>query len=434
MRSWKIIIVFVNILLVISLCCCVRDEITLHGSISGYVTDAKTSEPLQDASIDLNKSNNTIYTNKSGSDGSYLFKNINPEPYEIQASKHTYEEATQNVAVNPAHTTEINFSLNMEPTIGVSDTLLDYGLDFTQMYFTISNIGSGKLDYTLTASQDQEWITVSPRLGDATTETDTIKVTIDRAGLFDNKHDAEISIISYGGEVPQEDKVYVYVNGVIDQNGQYYGLITIGTQTWMAENLNRGIQINLYAHHEPRNNEIVEKFCYDDEEKNCDIYGGQYQYDEMMDYYPEDTGTIGTTQGICPAGYHIPTRKEWATLAEYIGGTGIEMAAGYGTGYDGIGGMLKATGTIEDGTGLWLAPNEGATNETGFTALPGGWNQWDWEDEYTPGFYSRGGGGEFWHASKGRAYVVNNNDSFDLLYGLYYYEKSGEAVRCIKDP
>jgi len=433
MKPWKIIIVLIKILFVISLYCCVPEEVILHGNISGYVTHAETSEPLHAVSIKLNPSNVTTDTTSTGSNGSYLLKNLTPGNYEIEASKPAYEKITQNAAVESANTTEINFSLNPTSSLEVSDTLLDYGVDLTQMYFTISNSGSGKLDYTLTSTQ--EWITVSPRLGDATTETDTIKVTIDRAGLFDNKHEAVIIINSYLGEVSQEDKVYVFVNGVFDQHGYYYGLITIGTQTWMAENLNRGIKINLNFFDEPRNNETVEKFCYDDDEKNCNIYGGLYSWDEMMDYYPEDTGTIGTTQGLCPAGYHIPTKKEWVTLAEYLGGTGTEIGGGYSTQFDGIGGVLKDTGTIENGTGLWLAPNIGATNETGFTALPGGWSYWDWEDqENYKGFFAIGGGGEFWHASKDRVDVVSATDNFNVCHGLYYSEKTGSAVRCIKDP
>ena len=436
MRSWRIIIVFVSVLFVISLCCCAPPEIILHGDISGYVTDAETSQPLQSVSIELNQSSIITDSTSTGSDGLYLLKNLTPGFYEIQASKLAYGIISNNVDVRSANTAEINFSLTATPYIEISDIYLDFGADLSLKSFTISNTGSGKLSYTLTASQ--EWITVSPRIGDATTETDTIKVTIDRAGLFDNKHEAEISIVSYAGEVMKEDKVYVFVNGVIDPNGHHYGIITIGTQTWMAENLNRGVRISLNFHEFPRDNDDIEKFCYDDLESNCETYGGLYQWEEMMDYNPEDTGTIGTTQGICPAGYHIPTKKEWVTLAEYLGGTGRDVGSGgpvYATEWEGVGGMLKDTGTIENETGLWYAPNLGATNETGFTALPGGWNYWDWEDQLNPkGFFRIGEYGEFWHASYDRVSVHDSDDLFIVFHGLYYTEKGGSAVRCIKDP
>ena len=66
------------------------------------------------------------------------------------------------------------------------------------------------------------------------------------------------------------------------------------------------------------------------------------------------------TQGICPEGWHLPTDAEWTVLTDFLGGEDV------------AGGKMKTTGTIEAGTGLWYAPNTGATNESGFTALPGG--------------------------------------------------------------
>ncbi len=105
------------------------------------------------------------------------------------------------------------------------------------------------------------------------------------------------------------------------------------------------------------NNSIIEKYCYNNSTANCDIYGGLYQWNEMMQY----TTTPGA-QGICPAtGWHLPTDAEWTILTTFLGGEGI------------AGGKMKTTGTIEAGTGLWYAPNTGATNESGFTALPGGY-------------------------------------------------------------
>ena len=74
----------------------------------------------------------------------------------------------------------------------------------------------------------------------------------------------------------------------------------------------------------------------------------------MMNYNPQDSGAIGTTQGICPVGWHIPTLKEWKVLISYAGGESIG------------GGKLKDTSL------LWMQPNVGATNQTGFSALPGG--------------------------------------------------------------
>jgi uncharacterized protein (TIGR02145 family) len=75
----------------------------------------------------------------------------------------------------------------------------------------------------------------------------------------------------------------------------------------------------------------------------------------MMQYNTADTGDIGTTQGVCPEGWHLPTNKEWFALVIYLGGEDI------------AGGKLKETGTSQ-----WLSPNSGATNASGFSALDAG--------------------------------------------------------------
>lgn len=83
---------------------------------------------------------------------------------------------------------------------------------------------------------------------------------------------------------------------------------------------------------------------------NCDIYGGLYQWNEMMQYT-----TIQGQQGICPDGWHLPSDGEWTNLIEYLGGGAV------------AGGKMKEAGTTH-----WQSPNTGATNSSGFTALPAG--------------------------------------------------------------
>ncbi|MCK5838660.1 MAG: hypothetical protein KAG99_02370, partial [Bacteroidales bacterium] len=82
--------------------------------------------------------------------------------------------------------------------------------------------------------------------------------------------------------------------------GQTYSIVAIGTQCWMAENLNVGTRID--GVDEQTDNPTLEKYCYNDLESNCDIYGGLYQWNEMMQYV-----TTEGAQGICPSGWHIPT-------------------------------------------------------------------------------------------------------------------------------
>jgi len=135
-----------------------------------------------------------------------------------------------------------------------------------------------------------------------------------------------------------------------DIDGNVYHSIVIGTQVWMAENLqtttyNDGTKIPLvteqsawYHHHAPG-------FCWynNDESANRNIYGALYNW------YALDTGKL------CPTGWHVPSDDEWAILTDYLGGEAV------------AGGKMK-----EAGLSHWLSPNTGATNSSGFTALPAG--------------------------------------------------------------
>jgi len=113
------------------------------------------------------------------------------------------------------------------------------------------------------------------------------------------------------------------------------------------------------------NNGIIEKHCINNLQANCDIYGGLYEWGEMVQYLngasnytswnPAPTGPV---QGICPPGWHIPGSAEWNALTDYIGGSTF------------AGGKMKEIGTTH-----WATPNAGATNSSAFTGLPGGY--WD---------------------------------------------------------
>ncbi len=95
------------------------------------------------------------------------------------------------------------------------------------------------------------------------------------------------------------------------RDGQLYNTVQIGDQCWMAENLNIGDRID--GVQTMSNNGIIEKYCYVDDSINCEIYGGLYQWNEMMEY-----STIQGTKGICPEGWHLPTDAEWFEMENYL--------------------------------------------------------------------------------------------------------------------
>ena len=388
------------------------DEIILPGNIMGTVIDAETSEPIADASIKVMHGDLLYYNTITGIYGTYTIKKVSPREYTIQASKLSYVSSVKQIEVTSTNAEEINFTLKGIPVPVVSVTYLDYGLDLNSMSFTISNNGKGKFSYIIVGSKG--WITISPFTGDVTNEIDIINVVINRTGLSDSViYKEKIEITSIIDPDPVQDTIGIYLNGVFDKrNSKYYKIVKIGSQIWMGENLNLGTRIDKEI--EQTDNEIIEKYCYNGDEKNCNEYGGLYQWNEMMDYNPPDSGEIGTTQGICPEGYHIPTDKEWNTLRSEVGGNG---------------GKLK-----ERGTEHWAVPNTGATNESGFTGLPAGLRcTWDdigivydwfgttgiwWTSNEITGFYN------IWLLSYDNA----------ELTGSMSWDFNGLSVRCIKNP
>jgi uncharacterized protein (TIGR02145 family) len=144
------------------------------------------------------------------------------------------------------------------------------------------------------------------------------------------------------------------------------------------------------------------QWTYDGKESNVALYGRLYTW-----------YTVTDSRGVCPTGWHVPTDEEWITLTTYLGGEAV------------AGGKLKETGTNH-----WISPNTGATNETGFTALPGGYRQ------YYGTFYAIGYGGIWWSVTDSTAlkalyrYVDYNTSS---TFRLDYPKHCGLSVRCVKD-
>jgi len=126
------------------------------------------------------------------------------------------------------------------------------------------------------------------------------------------------------------------------RDSKQYNTVLIGNQCWMAENLNYGTKITPPA--DMSDDGIVHKYCYNDNSSNCDEYGGLYKWSEMMDYSPSDNGLAGTTQGICPEGWHIPTDEEWKTLEMTLGMTQAQADASEWRGTD-QGTRLKVGGS-----------------------------------------------------------------------------------------
>ena len=214
------------------------------------------------------------------------------------------------------------------------------------------------------------------------------------------------------------------------RDNQTYRIVTIGSQTWMAENLKYLPSVvrpvtgskttpHYYVYGYDGTNVTDAKAT-----ANYNTYGVLYNWPAAMNGAASSTTNPSGVQGVCPDGWHLPSDAEWAELTDYLGGT-IDA-----------GGKLKATGTIEARTGLWLHPNTGATNETGFTALPGGYRF------SISSFFSNGsfGGivsdGSWWSATEYDTkyawdWGMLSDDS--VVFRLDSNKEVGNSVRCLRD-
>ncbi len=123
---------------------------------------------------------------------------------------------------------------------------------------------------------------------------------------------------------------------VYDADGNRYPTIQIGDQCWFGENLNVGIKVTSVesnmAHSNQFNNGIIEKYALNNDEAMIPLYGGLYEWDEMMGYSEE----VGS-QGICPEGWHIPSLAEWDELQDFYKSidTGDHLKEGGDSGFEG---------------------------------------------------------------------------------------------------
>ncbi|MBG0861139.1 MAG: T9SS type A sorting domain-containing protein [Bacteroidales bacterium] len=193
-------------------------------------------------------------------------------------------------------------------------------------------------------------------------------------------------------DIPSQDKT-ITANFIActDGDNNNYPVVVIGTQTWMAENL-KTTKYN--------DGTSVPGYCWNNYDiNNKNIYGALYSFN------------VVNTGKLCPTGWRVPSHSEWGELVSYLGGS--------------AGGKMKETGTTH-----WNSPNTGATNESGFTALPGGARDLDMI------FYPIGHSAWFWSSTPG---------PFGAYYRCLIYDFEGHgwgetmdvywgySVRCIKD-
>jgi len=195
---------------------------------------------------------------------------------------------------------------------------------------------------------------------------------------------------------------------VTDINGNIYSTVTIGNQVWMAVNLkttkfNDGSAIPLVTDNSTWEILTTPGYCWYNNSGStyAQAYGALYNYYTVYN------------NKLCPTGWHVPTDADWTTLITYLGGENV------------AGGKLKESGTTH-----WNSPNSEVTNETGFTALPGGCRN------PAGTFVGIGGSGNWWSATQTSACnawswnMIYNYSDVSRLEGPKHF---GLSVRCMRD-
>jgi len=212
-------------------------------------------------------------------------------------------------------------------------------------------------------------------------------------------------------DIPTADKTVTFTfTECKDGENNYYPVVQINNQFWMAENLKttmyrNGVSIgttNPYNKDLSGESAPTYQWAYAGNESNVPTYGRLYTWYAVTD-----------SRNVCPTNWHVPNGDEWTTLTTYLGGVNI------------AGSKLKETGTTH-----WTTPNTDATNATGFTALPGGLRSYN-------GAYDFVGNNGFWWSST--EYSSTNALERDLDYRFtgffwnYNLKPYGFSVRCVRD-
>jgi|JFJP01.1.fsa_nt_gi uncharacterized protein (TIGR02145 family) len=193
---------------------------------------------------------------------------------------------------------------------------------------------------------------------------------------------------------------------VVMYGGEEYPTVLIENRCWMAKNLNIGMMIGDSLN--MTNNDLIEKYCYDNDTANCNVFGGLYQWDEVMQYKSEED-----TRGICPEGWHIPTNSEFVDLLIYVDNFHEYLIENHDT-------LWKKFGHSE------------FYNATGFSALPAGQRNLstDYHSFYGIYYFTVIWCSKELDYQNAIGFEVPREEQID---GQYFNTEYGNSIRCIKD-
>lgn len=209
------------------------------------------------------------------------------------------------------------------------------------------------------------------------------------------------------------------------RDGKAYGCAAIGARTWMTQNLDFGEMVPGGRDQDDASALSAQKYCYDDDERNCAVFGGLYQWHTAM-AMPEDcdmdllacAGVVSSPRrGICPEGWHLPTSMEWTMLQAWVD--------------ENNGGSRRDEGVSMRSAAGWRETEWNGTDEYGFHGLPGGRRS-----EYGPLFSYSGSNGMWWSATAitDESAVGRGLNRGRPQLGTHTVRAiDGLSVRCVKD-
>lgn len=254
-------------------------------------------------------------------------------------------------------------------------------------------LGTVSATVTATATATAATVTFNPAGGTATLVNDSARVSITVTNGSSSRT-YTLRLLAKRSIPWQSGITY---GSVTDAEGKSYKTVMIGTQRWMAENLNyagSGSSLGL---------------CYNGSADSCVKYGRLYTWDEVMNGAASSSASPSTVKGICPTEWHVPSDAEWATMLTFTDAT-----------------MLKATsGWLPNGT---ISGN--GTDAYGFRALPGGVYSASSSD-----YFGAGRDGDWWSSTL----YVGNDIWYWYMYNTVTQNQSTSSkanrlsLRCVKD-
>lgn len=301
---------------------------------------------------------------------------------------------------------------------------------------TIISIGKDKIDehgFYWSESKNPETDGTLIKLGPkSVTGSFSINVNDILAGTtYYVKAFALANSISYYGDEKSFTTPDTIIHPIIDIDANIYYPVKIGDQTWMSENLKtthypdgsviERVDDQLVWFYMPWYNNV---YCwYENYAALADEYGNLYTWPAAMKLISRYDIPTGKVQGVCPDSWHLPNDDEWKQLEIFLGMSQVEVDAENWRGKD-EGGKMKSKGTNS-----WGYPNTGATDESGFRALPAGLRD-------GAGYFKNiGKSTKFWSSSIRGDYAwirqldYNSSRIFRGTTGVY----EGISIRCIKD-